>query len=113
MKIGEKIDCKSFVTSHRPFDDMNGLVNAIRRNMIVWSWGANNWTKMNDYSLRFTVNGHHFKGHIYLVVNGSDLFDIYLTSNRGNIKDILTDIYLEDLIDVIDRRIERIPEYID
>lgn len=105
------IDCKLFEKSHRPFDDMRGLVNALQRHQTVWSWGANNWTKMNDYCLRFTVNGHHFRGHIYLVVNGSDLFDVYLTSNRGNIKDTLTDIYLEDLVDVIDKRVEWIPTY--
>jgi hypothetical protein len=111
MKTGEKIDCAKFTSGFRPFDDMTGFVNAVRRNTIVWSWGASAWTKMNDYCLRFAVNGHHHQGHVYLVVNGLDLFDIYLTSNKGTIKEIITDIYIEDLVEVVDNHVERIAAY--
>lgn len=111
MKVGEKIDHKVFTDTHRRFDDVQGLVNAMRRNQKVWSWGAHAWTRMNEYCLRFMVQGHHHKGHVYLVVNGSDLFDAYLTSSQGTIKDIITDLYLEDLIDAVDAKVERIEAY--
>ena len=113
MKVGEKIDFQSFTKTHREFYSMQELVNAILVNHIekVWSWGAHAWTKMNDYCLRFMVHGHHHHGHVYLVVNGGDLFDVYLTTSRGKIKDIMTDIFIEDLVDVIDRKVERIEAY--
>lgn len=111
--VGEKIECKNFCTGHRPFDDMTGFVNALIRNHIVWSWGANAWTKMNDFCLRFAVNGHHHKGHVYVVVNGSDLFDIYLTNKAGTIKNIVNDIYIEDFVDTVDNNVERISAYRD
>ena len=111
MKVGEKINHESFVKTHRQFDDMQGLVNAIRNLAVVWSWGAHAWTKMNEYCLRFKVQGHHHKGHVYIVVNGGDTFDIYLTTSNRKITKILTDIYLDSLIDVIDREVERVPEY--
>lgn len=109
--IGEKIDVNKFKSGYRPWDNMTGFVNAIRPNPIVWSWGASAWTKMNDYCLRFAVNGHHHKGHVYVVVNGADLFDIYLTNNAGTIKAVMTDIYLEDFLDTVDNKVERIPAY--
>lgn len=106
------IDHRAFATTHRPFDDMAGLVNQLRRLQTVWSWGAHAWTRMNDCCLRFTVSGHHHRGHVYLVVNGSDLFDIYLTSNRGTIRHTITDIDVDCLVDVIDEAVERIPAYV-
>jgi len=111
MKVNEKIDPNSFVVSHCLFQDMQGLVNAIRADSIVWSWGAHAWAKMNNYCLRFAVHGHHHAGHVYVVVNGNDLFDIYLTSNRGTIKKVLTNVYVEDFVATVDNAVERIAAY--
>jgi hypothetical protein len=58
------------------------------------------------------VQGHHHKGHVYLVVNGSDLFDAYLTTSKGTIKSIEKDIHIEDFIDRLDVKIERIDNYV-
>ena len=110
--IGTKIDHRIFVETTRPFDDMNGLCSAIRRNSHVWSWGAHAWTRMNAHCLRFMVNGHHHKGHVYLVVNLDDLFDAYLTTSRGTIKDVIRDVYIDELVMRLDDRIERIEAYV-
>jgi hypothetical protein len=48
---------------------------------------------------------------VYLFVNGADLFDIYLTSTHGNIKEKIGDVYLDDLFDVLDKKIEYINIY--
>lgn len=53
---------------------------------------------------------HH--GHIYMGVNGADLFDIYLTTAQGKIKKVFNDIYLEDVIRVIDEEIEKVDSYV-
>ena len=112
-KKRENIKDKDFTKSHPPFEGMQEFVNAIRNTQKVWSWGAHNWLRISKYVLRFTVNGHHHKGHIYVAVNGSDYFDIYLTTNRGNIVEVIKDIDVGSFIDVVDNRIERIPEYTD
>ena len=106
-----KMDHTLFESNHRPFDDMVGLVNAVKRTQSSWCWGSNNWIKMNDYCLRWTVQGALFKGHIYLVVNGSDLFDIYFCSNRGNIKHTAQDVYVDVLVETIDSIVERAPQH--
>jgi hypothetical protein len=109
MKIGEKIDVNK-LKNGRPWNARE-LYDAIKLSQIVWSWGAKNWTIMNEFALKFSVNGHHHKGHVYLAVNASDLFDVYLTTNRGTIKKILNDLFVEDLINQIDEAVEKIDAY--
>lgn len=92
--------------SYREFYSMNELVNAIKRTVKVCTWGSHGWTKMNPYLLRFRVSAHRHKGYIFIAVNGMDLFDIWLTNLKGEIKKEFTDIYIEDLIEVIDTEIE-------
>jgi hypothetical protein len=82
--------------------------------MKFWSWGSHSYKidKANRTTMfRMTVSGHHHKGHVYIFVNGMDLFDVYLTSNRGTIKNKISGLYFDQLVDWIDEKIERIPEY--
>ena len=115
-EVGNKIDIEP-LKKGRYFDAQTTInqLNAGGRQK-VWSWGFHNPVafadKRNVYALRFTVNGRLFKGHIYIVLNGADLYDIYYCSNRGNIKMVDNDIFCEDLTDVIDRKIERIKKYV-
>lgn len=100
----------------REFYSANELYNAIRRNMTVWSWGAHAWklfeTVNKNQALLFKVQGHHHKGYVMIVVNGADLFDVYLFTNGGEMKEKLEDIHVEDLIDRIDRKVERLDSYV-
>lgn len=81
---------------------------------IFWSWGSHAFTIDNDKDtrmFRMTVSGNLHKGYVYIFLNGLDLFDVYLTSNRGTIKKIQKDLYFDMLVDWIDTNIEKIPEY--
>jgi len=114
-KVNEKINVLE--AGCRILYDVKELHNAIlRTGGIRMSWGFNNActipNKNNEViAYRFKVQGHHHKGYVYLFVNGMDLFDIYYTSTHKNIKKIKTDIYIDELIDILDTDIERIPEY--
>ena len=82
--------------------------------MKFWSWGSHAFTvdaKPNTRMFRMTVSGHHHKGHVYICVNGLDLFDVYLTSNQGTIKESIEGLYFDQLVDWIDRKVERIADY--
>lgn len=96
---------------YREFYSMQEFVDAISHTTRVMSWGAEKWTKMNNYLLRFKVNAHRHKGHIYVAVNFLDLFDVWLTDTKGNIVKTFDNVYLEDFIRIVDDQIERIPEY--
>ena len=106
----QKLDTKMFLTGHCSFD-MAETVNSLRKLVKVWSWGARGWTVMNSYCLRFRVSGHHHKGYIYLVVNDADLFDVYYTNLKNEIKHVSKNVFIGDLVDTIDEKVEKIPQY--
>ena len=79
---------------------------------IFWSWGAQNFVNYGNKILKFKVNGHHHKGNVFISLNGNDLFDVVLTSIQNNIKEQIKDIYFDDLVDILDTKIEKIKEYV-
>ena len=82
------------------------FVPAVRRLMIVLSWGAENWTKINEGVLRFDVYGRLHEGYVFLSINWMDLFSITLTDFNGNIVSSEDDIFIDNLIDTLDKMIE-------
>lgn len=114
--VGEKIDMKS--ASCREFD-VDELMSLLKSDIFkFWSWGSSKFTvdKPNGtQAFRFRVNGHHHKGHIYIFLNFMDLFDVYLTNLQGVIKDRTdeTGLFFDQLVDWIDEKVEKIPEYTD
>ena len=98
--------------AYREFYSMQDLVSAISRTITVRTWGANSYTKMSKYLLRFKVQARRHRGHIYIAVNGLDLFDVYLTTLGGKIKKEFKDVYIEDLINTIDKEIEYVSTYV-
>jgi hypothetical protein len=108
-----KIDINEIAVKSRN-QDCGQTLKVIQHDRVkFWSWGANAFKNYKNRVLRFTVSGHIHKGHVYIAVNGSDLYDVYLTTSHGNIKKTLNDIYFEDLQDRLDVEIERIAEYKD
>ncbi len=106
-----KLDLIELAKSVRT-QDMNSTLQVLRHNpMVFFSWGVQAMKNFSNKILRFKVNGHHHKGHVYITVNGSDLYDVYLTTTRGNIVKEMKDIYFDELQTRVDNSIERIEEY--
>ena len=93
------------------------LMQLLKMNVsIFWSWGVHNIridSVKNGYTkaFRMNVSGHHHKGHVYIFLSYMDLFDVYLTSTQGMIKQKIEGLYFDQLVDWIDEKIEKIPEY--
>jgi hypothetical protein len=114
-QIGEVINVKEASCREMYIPDLIDLLRS--SGYIMMSWGAHNFTidkKKGTQMFRMNVQGHHHKGHVYIFLNGTDLFDVYLTTNRGTIKKRTEEmgIYNDQLIEWIDDRIEKIPEYV-
>ncbi len=112
---GEKIDVQAITKGCRQLD-VNELMQLLKSDIYkFWSWGSHAYRvdKKNDTRMfRMQVSGHHHKGHVYIFVNGMDLFDVYLTTAQGTIKDTNSEgLYFDQLVDWIDEKIECIPEY--
>lgn len=74
---------------------------------IVFSWGFHRPTRLpNDRGLEFRVNGFKYQGRVVVEYNeGTDLFEVTVGDRHIN------DVYLENLIDVIDCAIEHTDNY--
>jgi len=70
------------------------------------SWGARSAVNLFGKGLRITVSGFKHKGWVYVLLNGSDLFDVYLTTNRGKITKIIRDVGVENLSETVDLAVE-------
>ncbi len=109
--IGEKIDITKAECREMYLPDLVALLQSA--GMIFRSWGPHNY-KYSKKMFRMNVQGHHHTGHVYIFLNGTDLFDVYLTTVYGTIKQRTHEmgIYGDTLIEWIDRKVERIPAYV-
>jgi hypothetical protein len=77
----------------------------------VFSWGFQ-CPKIIKGGLRAYVAGFLYEGYIDIKYNrGTDLFEVYTFNDDGSVKDKVEDIYLDSLVDVIDRKIEHCENY--
>ena len=92
-------------------------VNEIKRQIYaggvthVWSWGACNWVALDEYTLRFKVSGHHHKGFVTVFLTGMDDYTVKLLKRDGTVVKEITGVYCDNLTDVIDEAVEKIPAY--
>ena len=78
--------------------------------MVVFSWGFNSPMRLpDDRGLRFYVDGFKYQGAVEVIYNiGKDLFVVHLTDNGT----IVEDVYLDNLIQVVDGLVERTDDYL-
>jgi len=112
--LKEKINVEA-ITKNCRILDVKELLQLLKHDVrIFWSWGSHAYRVDNTpitKMFRMQVSGHHHKGHVYIFVNGLDLFDVYLTSIKGIIKDKIEGLYFDQLVEWIDEKIERVAAY--
>ena len=80
---------------------------------VIMSWGIDpGQAKVIDCGMEIHVQGFLHKGFVQITLNeGTDLFEITLLSeNRETVK-FIDGIYLDSLVDTIDRAIEKCDNY--
>lgn len=83
-----------------------------RDKMMYWSWGASKVINLFNKGLLLRVHGHHHNGYVLITLDaGMDLYEFHLVKTNGTVKETITDVYCDDLQEMIDNKIERIPEY--
>ncbi len=74
---------------------------------IMWSWGSSRFTPVEN-GLMWFVRGYLFTGWVKVVYNvAHDTFDVYLLKNRQEVIKKVADVYLDNLVDVIDYHVEK------
>ena len=76
--------------------------------MVVFSWGFHRPTALpSDKGLAFQVEGFKYTGTVKVIYNeGTDLFEVHLEDGR-----IEEDVYLDQLVNIIDGMVERCDNY--
>lgn len=113
FKIGDILDINKAVYGCREYD-IQQIFRLIKSSGYIWmSWGMRSAAiEVENKSLRFRVNGHHHKGTVHIVLDFTDTFTIYYTTLiKNEIVKITEGVYIEDLIDILDTDIEKIPAY--
>lgn len=57
-------------------------------------------------ALKFWVNGATFTGWVYMTCNGSDLYDVYLVKEDGELHKELNDLYFDCVFEPMNWEIE-------
>lgn len=81
---------------------------ATTRMEILMSWGIGQFTPaiFKDLpGLKFHVNGRLFQGDVFICLNGSDYYEVYLRDGTG-VECISDEVCFDELGELIDRRIE-------
>jgi hypothetical protein len=92
--------------------DLNETMAVLTHNKIIYfTWGVSKKYNVDSKGLLLKVNGHHHKGYIFITLTWEDLYNVHLISTHGNIKESIEGIYFDQLTEIIDNKIERIPQY--
>lgn len=116
-EVKEKININEIIKNCRVFDPKETLaqLRGINPRKFV-CWGATKFTidsNLNPKMLRFYVTGLKHKGHVYIFLNGLDLYNVYITTIMGTIvhKSDEMGLYFDQFTDWIDDKIEKQPYY--
>jgi hypothetical protein len=99
----------------REFEVSETLQVLTHNKTIYWSWGVNELLNCNNKGLLMKVNGHHHKDYVLVTLGWDDTYNIYFLDNDMNIpneNEKIEGIYFDQLVEVIDNRIERVNEYV-
>ena len=79
---------------------------------IVWSWGFNNPVAIEN-GLRFNTQGFIHTGVVEVLYDeGYDLFRVRLLNKDGSVKQEQDGIYVDGLVDCIDKMVEKTDNYV-
>ena len=80
---------------------------------VIMSWGVDpSKARVIDNGMEIYVQGFLHKGFVQITLNeGTDLFEIALLSEEREIVKFIDGIYLDCLVDTIDRAVEKCDNY--
>lgn len=79
---------------------------------IPMSWGIDlESMESDDTSLEFHVQGFVHTGNVRITyIEGADVFQVTLYGEDGELKETINDVFLDNLVSVIDEKVEKHPQ---
>lgn len=92
--------------------NVNETMQVLTSNLSVyWSWGVSTKINYQNKALILKVSGHHHKGYVVITLDYNDTYNVHMVNTRGTILNEYTMVYFDNLVELIDNRIERVAEY--
>lgn len=100
----------------RPFNLMETLSVLKVNPSIYWSWGVSKLIKIQnkgneDVGLLLKVNGHHHKSWVLITLAWDDTYTVHIINRLGKTLNTYEQVYFDDLVEIIDNRIEKKADY--
>lgn len=99
----------------REFDTNQTLEVLTHNKPIYWTWGVSQLFNCNNKGLLMKVNGHHHKDYVLITLSWDDMYNIYFLDKNMSIpneNEKIEGLFFDQIVEVIDNRIERIGEYV-
>jgi hypothetical protein len=95
-----------------PKETMAWLTAGDVREVRYMCWGVSKQINVFDRGLLLKVNARHHKSYVLITVcRGKDIHYVHLVSSHGKVLKTIEEVYCDDLNEIIDNEIERIPQY--
>lgn len=78
---------------------------------IYLSWGVERIFNVEDRGLMMKVNGNHHKGWVLITLGWNDYYRVHILTKYGEELDSFTEVCFDELVQIIDDRIEWVEEY--
>lgn len=105
-----KVKHLEMVTQDKREFDISDLFKSIYKTVKFCSWGVSQQVNYFNKALALKVNGHHFTGVVFITLAGNDTFSIYFFKTM-KIEAETHGVYIDNLLNVIDQKVEYIKEY--
>ena len=79
---------------------------------ILWSWGMHDLNNIQGKGLLFKVQGHHHKGYVFITLSWMDTYTVRIVGMDGTILNTYENVYCDQLVEIIDNRVEKISSYV-
>ena len=78
---------------------------------IYWSWRVEKLINVDGRGLLMKVNGHHHNGWVLITLGWDDYYRVHIISDDGVVLDSFEGVCFDELVTIIDDRIEWVDEY--
>jgi hypothetical protein len=105
---------QSVVSKYEREFNLLETMKVLKANIFTYfSWGVSKVANFENKAMILKVNAHRHKAYVVITLAWDDTYSVYLMKTNGEVKKEFKDVYFDQLVEIIDNEIERIPEYKD
>lgn len=112
MSIKDKLIALTSQLGDREFNPAETMTVLCHNMNTFFSWGVSQKINLNNKGLALKVSGHHHDGWVLITLSFMDTYSVHIVNNSGEVLESIDDVYFDMLVDIIDKKIEWIDDYV-